>query len=731
MLGLMLWTACEGLILPVYPANDAAITIDLDGTMMDAHSADADSGVGDQGRNGQAPTLAILTPVENALVGIGDIVITATATDDEGIERVEFYAGTQLFGADYDAPYSAIWSSRTFSDGIHQLRALAVDTDHLTATATRNVELDATLPTVLLRSPAQDLVLSTTSTTIEAQGSDERGVQLLRILVEDQVVEESNGETITTMYDFGASGRYEVSALVRDQAGNESHTLPIEVIVDQAPNALILQPAANAVVGGLVNLRADISDDFAVHRVSWFAGTRLLYETTTMPYDFDWDSCSETDGAVSLRLVVEDSRGQISEHLVGLTVESVGIAPVLIGRANARSNQLQFNDCGNLNLEYRVFFDNSPGVANTNTSISGLAGTLYTHENLLPDTDYYYRVARYQGGQAVGPLSNELPLRTLKEYSILVQDAQSLSFFVVSQSSAVETWRESIAGSQGRPAWSPGGDLIAYSTSSTVVAQPVLTHVIGATSPASRLHSIAGSLADWAPSNETIVAHDSFASCFRRYEISSMMDSCAAETLSVAALSHEPQNNGQRFLFRSGDLTMPGELWLKDFVSIRSLVGTSVRSFAWARHGAGVIMIVDQPSSQCDLAYIPILGQGAGTGHYVVTGVDCLSQVAWSETEQRAFFWSNSGNVTDVYAVEVLSVASQTLGQLSPRLSITGVLESIDLSYDDALLGVSARAQPNTWKLYLAPTDGSTVAAVYEASQTFDFAFRPIENTTP
>ena len=110
----MLCSACEGLILPVYPADDAAITIDLDATTMDAQGGDTDSGVGDQGTNGQAPTVEILTPLEGALVAIGDIALTATAADDKGIKRVEFYAGSQLFGADYDAPYSATWSSQAF-----------------------------------------------------------------------------------------------------------------------------------------------------------------------------------------------------------------------------------------------------------------------------------------------------------------------------------------------------------------------------------------------------------------------------------------------------------------------------------------------------------------------------------------------------------------------------------------------------------------------------------------
>ena len=51
--------------------------------------------------------------------------LAATASDADGIQRVEFYDGTTKIGQDTTAPYSLAWSGAT--QGIHAIYAVAVD----------------------------------------------------------------------------------------------------------------------------------------------------------------------------------------------------------------------------------------------------------------------------------------------------------------------------------------------------------------------------------------------------------------------------------------------------------------------------------------------------------------------------------------------------------------------------------------------------------------------------
>ena len=75
-----------------------------------------------------------LTPVleipsfDNYTAMSGITTLTATATDDQGIQRVEFYIDNVLRFTDLKLPYSYDWDTRYFDDGRHSLKVRAVDT---------------------------------------------------------------------------------------------------------------------------------------------------------------------------------------------------------------------------------------------------------------------------------------------------------------------------------------------------------------------------------------------------------------------------------------------------------------------------------------------------------------------------------------------------------------------------------------------------------------------------
>lgn len=53
--------------------------------------------------------------------------ITANASDDIGVDRVEFLLDGALLGSDASAPCSFAWNSATASNGAHALAARAID----------------------------------------------------------------------------------------------------------------------------------------------------------------------------------------------------------------------------------------------------------------------------------------------------------------------------------------------------------------------------------------------------------------------------------------------------------------------------------------------------------------------------------------------------------------------------------------------------------------------------
>lgn len=76
--------------------------------------------------DGVPPTATITAPANGAGVS-GTVNITATASDNIGVDRVEFLLDGALLGSDTTSPYAWSWNSATATDGAHGLTARAID----------------------------------------------------------------------------------------------------------------------------------------------------------------------------------------------------------------------------------------------------------------------------------------------------------------------------------------------------------------------------------------------------------------------------------------------------------------------------------------------------------------------------------------------------------------------------------------------------------------------------
>jgi poly(hydroxyalkanoate) depolymerase family esterase len=76
--------------------------------------------------DGIAPTVEITAPADGATIS-GSVTVSATASDDVGVDRVEFLLDGALLGSDATSPYAYAWDAGTASDGAHMLQARAYD----------------------------------------------------------------------------------------------------------------------------------------------------------------------------------------------------------------------------------------------------------------------------------------------------------------------------------------------------------------------------------------------------------------------------------------------------------------------------------------------------------------------------------------------------------------------------------------------------------------------------
>ncbi|MFX0094623.1 MAG: Ig-like domain-containing protein, partial [Candidatus Hodarchaeota archaeon] len=91
------------------------------------------------------PTVSITSPADGATVG-GTVTISASASDNVGVTKVEFYVDDVLKGTDTSSPYSYSWGTTAYSDGLHDLKAIAYDAADNTDTDIISVTVDNSGP---------------------------------------------------------------------------------------------------------------------------------------------------------------------------------------------------------------------------------------------------------------------------------------------------------------------------------------------------------------------------------------------------------------------------------------------------------------------------------------------------------------------------------------------------------------------------------------------------------
>ncbi len=179
------------------------------------------------------PTVSITAPLNGSTIA-GTTTISASATDNIGVTKVDFYRGTTLFGTDTTSPYSISWNTTTVANSTYSLTAKAYDASGNTATssivsvsianiATPPPPADTTLPVVSISSPLNNAIVSGTR-TINASASDNSGsISKMEIYV-DNILLKQNTLTASISYRWNTRkisiGSHTIVVKAYDAAGN-------------------------------------------------------------------------------------------------------------------------------------------------------------------------------------------------------------------------------------------------------------------------------------------------------------------------------------------------------------------------------------------------------------------------------------------------------------------------------------------------------------------------------
>lgn len=278
---------------------------------------------------GQPPTVSLTSPHEGDTALERRIFrLSAQASDDVGVARVEFYADDELVGTRFGPPWFADYRLPSTRSAVH-IKAVAVDfggnraeTDAVELTIT-----DDSLPTVELLSPAADVRPSRGATiSIAAVATDDTAVTRVDLFANGVLVASLASPPFRADYALPpALTEVTVQATVVDEVGQTATASRLVPLVpDLPPVVVVLSPPAGTPVeaAATVALSVAVSDDFGVTLVRATSDGVVLGEKSDAPYDFTVTAPS-SPGVRGVIVTAFDRLGQTGTARVDLRVLEV------------------------------------------------------------------------------------------------------------------------------------------------------------------------------------------------------------------------------------------------------------------------------------------------------------------------------------------------------------------------------------------------------------------------
>jgi hypothetical protein len=280
------------------------------------------------------PTTAITSPAPGTTFS-DPITVTAVASDDLGIARVEFYRDDVLLGTATSPPYAVIWDPAGHPNGAHALTSKAFDTtSHMTVSAPVAVQLvsNPSLPQIALSSPSDQATIGGLVTLSADTLAGTYPIAAVAFSVDGVVIATEPSAPYATTWDAGAvaDGAYSLSGRACDVTGRcATSTITVFVFNDrEAPDTRLTSPADGATISRTIRVEASAFDSVGVNRVELYLDDAVRIGTSSFPpYTFDWNSATVPDGPHMLTARASDWSGNIGTATIAITLQNLDTTP--------------------------------------------------------------------------------------------------------------------------------------------------------------------------------------------------------------------------------------------------------------------------------------------------------------------------------------------------------------------------------------------------------------------
>ena len=268
-----------------------------------------------------APVVSILAPLTNSTIS-GTIPLSAQASDNTAVTRVEFYQGSTLLSTLSTAPYTTTWNTTTIANGTYTLTAKAYDAAGNVGTASVNVTVgnaDTVAPVVSITAPANGTsVASGVVVPMTARATDNIAISKVEFyrgstLIGTQTSGPNSDFNLSWDTTGVATGTYSLTAKAYDTAGNTATssavnitlTAPVDVI---APTVSITNSGGYYASFQRITLKATANDNVGISKVQFLIDGNVICNDSSSPYTCSW-SVPFTKGSFIITAKAYDAAG--------------------------------------------------------------------------------------------------------------------------------------------------------------------------------------------------------------------------------------------------------------------------------------------------------------------------------------------------------------------------------------------------------------------------------------
>lgn len=173
------------------------------------------------------PQISITSPVNGATVA-GAITITTTASDDVGVDHVDFLVDNMLINSDAIAPYETGWDSATVPDGLHSIIAKVFDTAGQFATTSVYAWIDNVNNAPIAYAGPDKAAFVGESVSFNGSAMDDGSI----VSYEWDFGDGATASGISVSHSYAVAGSYMATLTVTDNGGLTANDVAIVTVTN-------------------------------------------------------------------------------------------------------------------------------------------------------------------------------------------------------------------------------------------------------------------------------------------------------------------------------------------------------------------------------------------------------------------------------------------------------------------------------------------------------------------